>query len=81
MDIQTILLCLLIESILYFWFLFLAIDMFEVNDIASVVFERTVSMTSAFSVPCAGVFCYFSDCQQNSNEPSFTCYQLVFDRN
>lgn len=33
MDIQTILLCLLIESILYFWFLFLAIDMFEVNDI------------------------------------------------
>lgn len=29
---MTVLLCLLIESILYFWLLFLAIDMFEVND-------------------------------------------------
>lgn len=32
MDIMTILLCTLIESILYFWFIFLTIDMFEVND-------------------------------------------------
>lgn len=32
MDTMTVLLCLLIESILYFWLLFLAIDMFEVND-------------------------------------------------
>lgn len=76
MDIVTILLCLLIESILYFWFLFLAIDMFEVNDtsswrwlcmvterekLLSSVFERTVAMTSA----CAGFFSFrVINCQQ-----------------
>lgn len=32
---MTILLCLLVESILYFWFLFLAIDLFEVIDLRS----------------------------------------------
>lgn len=63
MDTMTVLLCLLIESILYFWLLFLAIDMFEVNDmmvglasdrnlfeewLTSFGGERTVAMTSAF---------------------------------
>lgn len=32
MDFTTVLLWIMIESILYFWFIFLTIDMFEVND-------------------------------------------------
>lgn len=32
MDFTTVLLWIMIEAILYFWFIFLTIDMFEVND-------------------------------------------------
>lgn len=58
---MTILLCLLVESILYFWFLFLAIDLFEVIDLWSRAgWYRTVPMTSSLSQLCLLFFPIFS---------------------
>lgn len=71
---MTTLLCTLIESILYFWFLFLAIDMFEVNDMMELTkILRDESLPQENRFYDVSLLCFLL-----STKIRFECYQLRF---
>lgn len=79
---MTILLCILIESILYFWFLFLAIDMFEVNDMLKLFLQENSFYDVSLCVREYHWGFFFHRCQQNIIcSTRFLRYQFVYKAN
>ena len=67
---MAILFFVVLESVLYFWFLFAAIDMFEVNDIV----EERLQENRSHDV---SLLCDFIHCQQSSKRRSIKFFFML----